>query len=64
MSAVVKECEENWKKAEKETSPKRKSQIAPDPQEVLLVLQGHQSQGQILTENDHEESDEENVIQH
>lgn len=43
MSAVVKECEENWKKAEKETSPKRKSQIAPDPLEVLLMLQGHQS---------------------
>ena len=62
MAAVVKECEENWKRAENETSPKRKSLIVPDPQEVLLVLQGHQSQGQILTENDHEESDEENVI--
>jgi hypothetical protein len=63
MSAIVTEGDGNWKKAENETAPKRSSLVAPDP-DVLQVLQGHSSQGQILTENDHEESDEENVIAH
>jgi hypothetical protein len=64
MAAVVKECRENSKKAENASPPKRKSLVAPDSQAALLVLDGHQGQGQILTEHDHEESDEDNVIQH
>ena len=44
-----------------EESQKGKSQLLEQNENVLV---GHSSQGQILTNNDHEESDEENVIMH